>query len=272
MKLACSSLFLPDVRYGQKLERALRLGYEGIEIRLEENPDLDRQVAEIEAALSEHPIKACSVIVRSPAYRAPLASEEVKIAKLASARIAIQIASKLNAPVILQPEYGPQIPLPLFDELKQLTAEERDLLYRFLSEAAELAEKETAIVLIEPINRYETHYYHRLEEAIALCEHVGSRRIKICADFFHMNIEEQDVVRSIEYARGYIYHVQLADSNRRLPGEGHLDFTAYFSALRRIDYDRYMALECMRPRDPDSELLRCSTYLQKCLTGSQIPV
>jgi sugar phosphate isomerase/epimerase len=122
--------------------------------------------------------------------------------------------------------------------------------------------------MLEPINRYEGHYYHKIEETVAVIDQVGSPRIKVCIDFFHMNIEEPDIAAGIERGRGYIDHVQLGDSNRFLPGEGHIDFAAGFAALNRIGYDKYLALECMVPEDPDRQLAKCGAYLHRCLKNS----
>ncbi len=112
--------------------------------------------------------------------------------------------------------------------------------------------------MLEPINRYETHFYHRLDQARAVCDQIDSDRIKICADFFHMNIKEPDIAASIESSAGYIFHVQLGDSNRLLPGQGHIDFPSGFAALQRIGYDRYLALECRIQDQPERELPECA--------------
>ena len=265
MKLACASFFLPDLDYAQKLEHALRLGFTGVEVRLEENPDLESQVDDLEAAFEYNTVRPCNVIVRSPAYRAPLDSPEALQAKLASARTAVRIAARLGTTTVVQPEYGPQNPLPAFDRLRQPSAEEQELLYSFLCKTAELAEKEAAVVLLEPINRYESHYYHRLEEAVALCKRVNSPRLRLCADLFHMHMEEQDIAAAFESARDHLHYVQLGDSNRRLPGQGHFDFRAAFTVLSRIGYDGYLSLECQTPEDGDMELLVCTNYLNLCL-------
>jgi len=269
MKLACSSAFLPPDDYRQKLVLAQKYGYAGIEVRLEENPALERQVAEIEEALAGSTMQVSSVIVRSPAYSAPLVSDEVMSAKLASARLALRIGARLGAGVILQAEYYPQDPLPSIRPQPLPGAQEKELLRRFLHEVADCAERVSAVALIEPLNRYESHFYHRLEEAYILCEQVGSAHLGMCADFFHMNLEECDIAESILAAGRRIYHVQLADSNRRLPGLGHLDFRAGFAALRQIGYHRYMALECIIPADPAQDLPRCADYLRRCIDESK---
>ncbi len=118
---------------------------------------------------------------------------------------------------------------------------------------------------MEPINRYETHFLNRLNQAVKICEAVGIENVQIMADFFHMNIEEPDIVTSLEAAAQHIAHIHLADSNRLLPGFGHLDFSKLFTVLKEMNYTKYMALECRVPSNPADELPACVRYLQRCL-------
>jgi sugar phosphate isomerase/epimerase len=270
MKLACSSKMAPGTSFSEKLVNLERLGFEGVEVRLFENEATPGRVAEMEKALAESPIEVCSLIVPSPVYMSPLDSDEALRAKIASAKRALDIGARLGGGVFITPEYCPQLPLPLWDRPRPLSERKRDkeLLFGLLSEMADYAEKVNAMAVLEPINRYETRFYHSLAEVMAVCDDVGSERIKMVIDFFHMNIEEQDIAASIERAAGYVYHVQLGDSNRELPGQGHTDFTSGFAALRRIGYDRYMALECRVPREPERELAECVQYLRQCLADS----
>ncbi|HIE28020.1 TPA: sugar phosphate isomerase/epimerase, partial [Candidatus Poribacteria bacterium] len=91
--------------------------------------------------------------------------------------------------------------------------------------------------------------------------------IKIMADFFHMNIEEEDIAQSLKQAASYVQHVHLADSTRLLPGYGHTDFKKPFAVLKEIGYDKYMALECSIPGEPQEELPKCAEYLRQCIKG-----
>ncbi|NIV36779.1 MAG: TIM barrel protein, partial [Anaerolineae bacterium] len=105
-----------------------------------------------------------------------------------------------------------------------MTCKERSLLLELLSRAADVAEKTDGRVVIEPLNRYETHLVNHIGTAAELCESVGSPRLGILADFYHMNLEEADMEQSITDVAEHIFHVQLGDSNRLLPGQGHLAF------------------------------------------------
>jgi len=269
VKLACSSMLVPSNSFREKLTLLERCGYEGVEIRLLESEATPERVAEIEGALAESPIRACALVFPGPAYQLTFDSEDAKRAKLANAKKALEIGARLGAPVFVTPEYQPR-PLTLFYAPKPLDDLERESFSGFLGEIAEYAEKVSAIALLEPINRYETHFYYRLEDVMTVCDQVGSKRIKIVADFFHMNIEERDIAASIKKAAGYIYHVQLADSNRLLPGQGHTDFRPGFAALGQIGYDRYMALECRIPNDPERDLAQSVQYLRQCLEDSYV--
>ncbi|MEM6648071.1 MAG: sugar phosphate isomerase/epimerase family protein, partial [Bacteroidota bacterium] len=52
---------------------------------------------------------------------------------------------------------------------------------------------------IEPINRFETYFINRGDQALALAEAVGPN-CGICLDVFHMNIEEGDTFAMFERA------------------------------------------------------------------------
>ena len=82
------------------------------------------------------------------------------------------------------------------------------------------------------------------------------------ADLFHMNIEEASIAGSLTEYKDYVGHVHLADSNRLLPGHGHIDFVAAFAALQANGFSGYMALECSVPVDPYETLPQSAAFLK----------
>jgi sugar phosphate isomerase/epimerase len=54
-----------------------------------------------------------------------------------------------------------------------------------LKELAPSIEETGVTLLIEPLNRYETRFINRLEQAAEICDAVNSPGVKILADFFH---------------------------------------------------------------------------------------
>ena len=105
-------------------------------------------------------------------------------------------------------------------------------------------------MFLEPLNRYEDHMVNRLDQGAAVCRAVGLDAVKLVADTYHMNIEEDHPADSVRVADGLIGHVQLGDSARWQPGTGHVDFADAVGALHDIGFDGWLALEC-NPRRPD---------------------
>src|SRR5690606_36618080 len=100
---------------------------------------------------------------------------------------------------------------------------------------------------VEPINRYETRFLNRLEQAAALTRRRNHPSVKIVADLFHMALDEADIPAAIAAHGDQIGHVHLVDSNRRLPGQGRTDFAAAASALNAAGYTGWAAFECGNP-------------------------
>ncbi len=270
MKLACNIHLVPGTTYFEKLSAITRYGFEGVELRLLDEDCRPENLEAIEKAIDESNLKVASVVPVLQGFSTPLDSKENLEIKKKNARVSLDLSARFGAGAFITPEYKPQSPLPLWNGPRPLSPLETELLYSLMSEAADYAEKVNGMALLEPINRYETHYYFSIQDVRKVIDNVGSNRLKIVCDFFHMNLEEADIAESICNGAGYIAHVQLGDSNRLLPGRGHMNFVPGFAALNKIGYDRYMALECQIPKDPEKEFPECVRYLQQCLKASQI--
>ena len=100
-------------------------------------------------------------------------------------------------------------------------------------------------LIYEPLNRYETRQACTLEQGVALLEQCETTNVKLLADLFHMNIEEEDLAAAITTAGSHIGHVHFVDSNRRAVGCGHLDVAPVIAALKEIGYDGYLSAEAL---------------------------
>lgn len=121
---------------------------------------------------------------------------------------------------------------------------ERELLKREMAAVAEFALKKGVVLNLEPINRYECALLNSTDSVAAFIEEIGSPpNVGILYDAFHSNIEDANMEETIKKHAGMITNVHLADSNRRLPGEGHIDFKTIFKLLNDLSYKGYAALE-----------------------------
>ena len=84
-----------------------------------------------------------------------------------------------------------------------------------------------------------------------------------------MNLEEASITGAIVNAGSHIGHVHLGDNNRLLPGQGSIDFTSGFKALRKVGYRGFLALECIIPKNLDIELSECVRFLRRCISESE---
>ena len=259
MKLAAQEGMVPGRTLAEKLDNLEKYGYEGIEFG---GGGLEGRQDEIINATSQSKVKPSTICA---GFRGcPLdADKSQRDLAMSDMKELLKVAANIGAVgLIMVPIFGrPRISdLSPYKSARQL---EMELLVTLLKELGDYAEEVGSIVLVEPLNRYETHLLNRLEQGVDVCKQVNSPNVKIMADFFHMSIEERDIPKSIEEAGEYIYHVHLADSTRLLPGYGHTDFQAGFAALKKIGYDKYMALECGVPGDGEVELPKSAAYMKQ---------
>ena len=117
-----------------------------------------------------------------------------------------------------------------------------------LKEIYSYSEAAGVLLGIEPINRFETYFINRAEQALALAAAVGSN-CGVCLDTFHMNMEEEDMFASIRKAKGKLVGFHVADNNRMAPGMGHLNWEKIVATLREIGYDGVLSVEFCAPLD-----------------------
>lgn len=101
---------------------------------------------------------------------------------------------------------------------------------------------------LEPLNRFETYFVSRADQALALAEAVGPD-CGVCLDTFHLNIEEADMLASIRRAGPRLVDFHVADNNRLACGMGALNWTAIVRTLKDIGYDGALTVEFVAPID-----------------------
>jgi len=242
---------IPGSTLRERAESLRRTGYSGIELGGEY---LSRTADDLLGELDGTGIEV-TAIVGSIALLA--ADPKARASAVPTDRERVVMAKRLGAESIIEvPVFGQ----PKFDDLPDGTSAHAygtDLLVAQLSELAPDLEKHGVDLILEPLNRYETRFMNRLEQAVEVIDRVGSGRIKILADFFHMQIEERAIADSIRRAGARVGYVHLADSNRLQPGAGHTDFRAGFDALKSVGYDGWLTIESglVSPYHQDEQLV-----------------
>jgi sugar phosphate isomerase/epimerase len=123
-------------------------------------------------------------------------------------------------------------------------AEEYDLLVHSLKLLARRAQTLGLTIVLECLNRYESHLLNTAAQALQCLTDVGSPAVGVLLDAYHMNIEEADPAGAIRAAGKHLALFHIADSNRQAVGRGHTDFAGLLRALREIGYDGSIIVEC----------------------------
>jgi len=117
-----------------------------------------------------------------------------------------------------------------------------------LKQCQDHAERVGVRIALEPLNRFETYFLNRGEQALALAEAVGGN-CGVALDAFHMNIEELDLLGAIRAAGDKLADFHVADNNRMPCGQGAIDWEKVVSELHGIGYDDYLTVEFVVPVD-----------------------
>jgi sugar phosphate isomerase/epimerase len=117
-----------------------------------------------------------------------------------------------------------------------------------LKECQAHAESVGVRIGLEPLNRFETYFLNRADQAVQLAKDVGGN-CGVTLDIFHMNIEEADWAQAIRDTGDYLVDFHVADNNRMPCGQGGLDWEAIISELAGIGYDDYLTVEFVVPVD-----------------------
>ena len=132
------------------------------------------------------------------------------------------------------------------------------------------AEKYQVDIVVEPVDRYEINFLNSVEETVPFLSRISSKRIGVMPDVFHMNIEDRDICESLRLCGNLLKYVHLADSNRRAPGQGHLDFPGIIQTLREVDYPGWCSVEILPYPEPDIAARQAAEYLIPLLHSTKI--
>lgn len=160
-------------------------------------------------------------------------------------RTCIDLAADVGSPHVAGPMYA------VTGQARLLEPDERHAQFRRaavgIAEAAEYATSRGIRLAIEPLNRFETDVVNTVEQGLELCELVGSPDVGLLLDTFHMNIEEKNFGDAIRAAGSRVFHVQIAENDRGVPGSGHVPWNEVFAALADISYRGQIVVESFLP-------------------------
>lgn len=261
MRISIQDSLLPGTDLVERMRTAAAIGFDSIEVRSSEalsSPDILRR------AVRELPLPVGS-IVTNPQQDPVVEEREVRETRLAAWDGLIRAAADLGARGIIMVPIRRPHRLPDLSPLYTSAELEMALLYRVLEDLVPKAERAGVALWIEPLNFYEAMLVPNIAKAVEICRHLDTPGLQLMADTFHMNIMERDPLASLQEAAPYLGHVHLSDSNRQMPGLGHIDFARIFAALEAIGFDGDAAIEAIPPADAEAGAQQSLACLRRAL-------
>lgn len=106
-----------------------------------------------------------------------------------------------------------------------------------------LAAPHNVTIVVEPLNKGECNFINSLADGAALVRATGHPNVWLLADIFHM-LRDGEKPEEIAKYGALLRHVHLAENEKRAaPGVKGDDFRPFFEALKKVGYDRRMAVE-----------------------------
>lgn len=133
-----------------------------------------------------------------------------------------------------------------------------------------IAEKHNVIIQMELFNSKIDHKDYMCDKSswgVELCKRIGSENFKLLYDIYHMQINEGDVIRTIQLSHQYFGHYHTAG----VPGRHEIDesqelyYPAIMQAIVKTGYKGYVAQEFMPSGKTKDEKIKALKYaIKKC--------
>jgi sugar phosphate isomerase/epimerase len=226
---------------GTTLKRIKKFGYESIEISGEPK---QYDIKETRKLLKEHGIRCWGAVTLTLGERNLAARNEGQRAHSVDyVKSVITMVSELEGEIITL------VPATVGKVVPDGTEEEE---WKWVVDATRECfahgKKKGVKIAVEPLNRFETYFFNRAAQALALADAV-SPECGVCLDAFHLNIEEEDMYDAIRLAGKRLFDFHVADNNRFAAGLGQLDWKKIVATLKEIGYDGALTNEFVAPVD-----------------------
>ena len=112
--------------------------------------------------------------------------------------------------------------------------------------AADELEKVGVKALLEPINTLDQpgFFINTSKSAIEIISLIGHKNLFLLYDFYHMQIMEGDLARTVKNNLDIIGHIQIADHpGRHQPGTGEINYSFLMEYLDGIEYKNWVGCE-----------------------------
>jgi D-psicose/D-tagatose/L-ribulose 3-epimerase len=217
--------------------KAKAAGFDAVEVSLINGADLDFKA--FRSALDHTGLDVYCIMGLGPQTDITSPDAAIRRNGIEYVKRALEATAKLGSPVLCGLPYLQWLYFPAGNDLQSY----RDRGASALHEIAATASDNGVTICLEVINRFETFMFNTVSGALDFLHQVDHPSVKLHLDTYHMNMEEDDIYVAIREAGGNLGHFHTVASNRKLPGQGHIDWQAVRLALDDIGYEGGLGIE-----------------------------
>jgi D-psicose/D-tagatose/L-ribulose 3-epimerase len=137
------------------------------------------------------------------------------------------------------------------------TKQERETVVQVLTDVAAEAKKRGITLALEACNRYETYLYNSLEDTRETIIATGADNLKLHADTYHMNIEEEGFYDPLVKTADVLDYIHMSESHRGLVGSGTVNWDEVWRGLKAANFTGKLVLESFAAINPDLAAATC---------------
>jgi len=135
-------------------------------------------------------------------------------------------------------------------------------MYKVLESIAPFAENEDITLVLEPLNTrveeprsHKNYFLNYPEPAFELTRKVGSGKVKVLYDIYHMQLMAGNVIKTLERNIDQLGYIHLADvPGSHEPGTGELNHHNILKALDSMGYTGFVGFELL-PSETDRKAI-----------------
>ena len=247
LNLLCLSGRITDTEL-PKIQHAKNAGFAGVEIPVFDMDEAHYRALGQKIADMGLECTASTALPDGEHARGLLSDkEQTRIAAQDSLKGIIDSTAALGAKLVC----GPMASAVGYFSGSPRSSEEWERAVSELKVLSEYAGDAGVVLAFEPLNRFETYFVNTAEDGAALAKAVGHPSFRILYDTFHNNIESKDPISSLRHVNKFLGHIHIAENDRGIPGQGHIDFAAVFSELKSSGYDGWITIEAFSQSLPE---------------------
>ncbi len=231
------------------IEKVIKIGFDGVEIPVFAGMDLDgaKRLGEF---LKKNNIPCTALSVINPSLANSVSPDKkMRDAFVDLVNTHIDYSVELGAELLM----GPLTQALGYFSGERPTKQEWQWSVDACRAFGEYAGRKNMPIAIEPLNRFEQYMVNTAETAVKYIEEVNLKNVGLIMDTMHMNIEELDVAKALEYAMPHTIHIHISENNRGIPGTGHACGKDVFDVIKKTGYSGWLTIEAFNEGAPSMQ-------------------